>query len=357
MTCTDPYAFASLAAERLIKGFGINALPVDPFAIARDREITVMAKSACDAGVSGMLLRVGNEFAIAYATHIDNEPFQRFSVSHELGHYFLPGHVDAVLDANGMHESRAGFASNNRYEIEADRFAAGFLMPRHLFFPALERAGQGLAAIEALAGLSKASLHATAIRYTQCTRDPVAIVVSVGNRIDHCFMSEALKAVNGIDWIRKREAVPHSTPTFAFNQDATNVQRAVRIEETSNLQDWFGGRRSIEIREDVIGLGSYGKTVTVLYDIALPDAEEEEDEESLIESWTPRFRRETQSLSHALPFAARVNGDYPALPRDAANSLEVDQPDRVVTESFLAWSGSFIAKLGIRFTTAVRQTD
>lgn len=291
MIRSDPYAFASQAAEQLIKGFGITALPVDPFAIARGRGIEVVAKPAHDAGVSGMLIRVGNEFAIAYATHIDNEPFQRFSVSHELGHYFLPGHVDAVIGANGIHQSRAGFSSNERYEVEADRFAAGFLMPRHLFFPALERAGQGLAAVENLAALCRTSLHATAIRYTQCTRDAVAIVVSVGNQIDHCFMSEDLKAVGGIDWIRKREAVPRNTPTFAFNQDAENVRRAVRIEEASNLQDWFGGNRSIEISEDVIGLGSYGKTLTVLYDISVPDAEDEEDEESLIESWTPRFRR------------------------------------------------------------------
>ena len=40
---------------------------------------------------------VGNMFGIAYATHIDNVGFQNFSVGHELGHYFLPGHVDAVL--------------------------------------------------------------------------------------------------------------------------------------------------------------------------------------------------------------------------------------------------------------------
>lgn len=291
MTRTDPYAFASMEAEKLIKSLGITTLPVDPFAIARTRQIEVQAKPARNAGVSGMLIRVGNEFAIGYATHIDNEPFQRFSVSHELGHYFLPEHPDAVIGANGIHESRAGFASNDRYEIEADRFAAGLLMPRHLFFPALERAGQGLAAIEGLAALCKTSLHATAIRYTQCTRDPVAIVVSVGNKIDHCFMSEALKAVAGIDWIRKLDAMPRNTPTFAFNQDAENVRRAVRIQETSNLQDWFGGSRSVEINEDVIGLGSYGKTLTVLYDITVPDEgdEDNEDDDSLIKSWTPHF--------------------------------------------------------------------
>ncbi len=203
----------------------------------------------------------------------------------------MPGHVDAVIGENGIHESRAGFASNDRYEIEADRFAAGFLMPRYMFFPALQKSGEGLAAVESLAALCKASLHATAIRYTQCARDPVAIVLSVGNRIDHCFMSDALKAVDGIDWIRKREAVPRNTPTFAFNQDGENVRRAIRIEDASNLQDWFGGRRSIKISEDVIGLGRYGKTLTVLYNIDVPAEDEEDEEAALIESWTPRFRR------------------------------------------------------------------
>jgi hypothetical protein len=31
--------------------------------------------------------------------------------------------------------------------------------------------------------------------------------------------------------------------------------------------------------------------LTVLYDINVPEPEEEDDEATLIESWTPRFRR------------------------------------------------------------------
>ena len=292
MTKTDPYAFASLAAEQIIKGLGIVTLPVDPKAIARGRGIEVVAKPMENEGVSGMLVRYGNEFAIAYATHHENEGFENFSVGHELGHYFLPGHAEAVIiGETGSHASRAGYSSGDKYEAEADRFAAGFLMPRHLFLPALERSGIGLSAIDNLAALCKTSLHATAIRYAQCSRDPVAIIISHGSIIDHCFMSEALKNVDGIDWLKKQEGVPRNTTTFAFNQIPTNVLHGNRIEETSNLQHWFGGQRSIEISEDVVGLGRYGKTLTVLYDIDIPEPEDEEDEQSLIDSWTPQFRR------------------------------------------------------------------
>ncbi len=181
---TDPYAFASLAAEQIIKGEGIATLPIDPKAFARKKGFEVAAKPASSAGVSGMLVRVGDEFAIAYSTHLDNEGFENFSVGHELGHFYIRGHMDAVIPGgDGIHESRAGFNSKDRYEIEADRFSVGFLMPRHLFFPALERAGRGLAAIESMAVLCKTSLHATAIRFVQCTREPMAIVLSVGGRI------------------------------------------------------------------------------------------------------------------------------------------------------------------------------
>ena len=289
---TDPFAFASLIAEQILKGEGVGKLPVDPKAFARAKDIEVVAKPTSHAGVSGMLVRSGNEFAIAYATHLENEGFENFSVGHELGHFYLPGHVDAVIPGgSGMHESRAGFNSKDRYETEADRFAAGFLMPRFLFFPATETAGTGLTAIERLAVLCKTSLHATAIRYAQCTREPVAVIISVGGRIDHCFMSDALKQTGGIDWLRKHEAVPRGTATHAFNQDASNVQKAVRVEESSNLQQWFGGKRSLAMGEDVLGLGRYGKTLTVLHSIKLPDAEDQEDEAALIESWTPRFKR------------------------------------------------------------------
>jgi hypothetical protein len=287
----DPFAFATLAAEKLIRTLPGATLPIDPIAIARDKGVEVVAKPAQDAGVSGMLIRVGQEYAIAYATHIDNEPFQRFSVGHELGHYCLPGHPEAVLGPTGVHQSRADFRSTNRYEIEADRFSAGLVMPRHLFSPAVARAGQGFAAIETLAQLCKTSLHATAIRYTQCSPDPVAIVISTGDRIDHCFMSDELKTLDGIDWIRKREAVPRGTATYAFNQDASSVVAGARADGTSNLQHWFGGTYDVEVTEDIVGLGSYGRTLTVLYEIELPDEEEREQDSAMRESWTPRFRR------------------------------------------------------------------
>lgn len=290
MKVPDPYMSATLAGERAVKDRGITSLSIDPIQIARDLGITVIPKPASSRGVSGMLLRNGDEYGIAYATHIDNVGFQHFSVAHELGHFLLPGHVDAVLGSSHVHESRAGFTSGERFEMEADHFAAGFLMPKFLFVPAMRSAGDGLSAIESLKTRCSTSLTATAIRFTQCTLDPMAIVVSSGAQIDYCFMSNALKEVDGIDWIRKRAFLPKNSATYAFNQDSDRVQRSDKTEDTSDLQDWFGGPHSIQIMEEVIGLGSYGKTLTVLTASNLPDPEDVEEEDQLIDSWMPRFR-------------------------------------------------------------------
>src|SRR2546422_1381503 len=96
--------------------YGFTALPIDLLKIAGKAGIVVQAKKTTG-GVSGMLLRHGDNFGILYATHIQSPGFQRFSVGHELGHYFLPGHIDAVLSDHNIHESRAGFASGDKYEM------------------------------------------------------------------------------------------------------------------------------------------------------------------------------------------------------------------------------------------------
>ena len=92
----------------------------------------------------------------------------------------------------------------------------------------------------------------------------MAIVLSTGSRINYCFMSDALKEVKGLRWIRKGEALSTATTTFSFNQDPERVRHAERADDTSDIRDWFNGDRCLSITEQVIGLGNYGKTLAVL---------------------------------------------------------------------------------------------
>jgi len=280
---------ATQKAEAFLREHNIIELPIDPFAIAKDLGIMVQAKTASE-GVSGMLIRHGDQFAIAYATHIASEGFQRFSVSHELGHYSLSGHPDSIFDSQGIHESRAGFVSDNKFEREADYFAAGLLMPAFLFKEEMKTAGEGLDAIEKLADKCKTSLPATAIRYTQLTDNPVAAIQSIGDKIEWCSMSDALREIRGLDWIKKGAPLPRNTTTYDFNKNETNIVMAQRTDSMSSLQEWFNGTVDIGIAEEVKGLGQYGSTLTILT-IEELDIENLQEEEDLEESWTPQFKR------------------------------------------------------------------
>lgn len=286
---------AKQKGESLVRELNIASLPVDPFAIAAEHDIVVEPKPDAEPGVSGMLLRHGDVFGILYATHISSEGFQRFSVGHELGHYFLEGHIDHVLPDDGIHASRAGFVSADPYELEADHFSAGLLMPSLLFGRTLDRAGQGLAAVESTAERCRTSLTATAIRYAELTDDAVAVVMSTGKTIDYCFLSDTIKSLPQLTWLRKGTPVPAQTATARFNADPGRVANADRAEADIDIMDWLGGTRSVEAVEEIIGLGSYGKTLTVLTCPSLVDEtyqDEDDDEDADLEDrWTPRFRR------------------------------------------------------------------
>lgn len=271
---------AEKEAERVLEDHQLTELPICPFHIAEKVGIVVEQKEATARGVSGFLMRVGDTFGIMYATHIVNDGFIRFTVAHELGHYFIPGHADQLFpNGDGLHQSRSGFVSDHLVERQADYFASALLMPPTLFKRVMRQSGQGLPTIQALAETCKTSLTATAIRYAKFTDDPVAVIVSTGDRIDYCIMSDTIRDLKGLTWIKKGDQVPDDTATAEFNDDPDNVIGAETAEGSSYLDDWFDGAPQVEMNEDVIGLGSYGKTLTVLFAEDWPDEDEEDDDD------------------------------------------------------------------------------
>ncbi len=164
-------------------------------------------------------------FGIQYASHIANEGFIRFTVAHELGIISARPRRPPFSTARDC-TIRSGFISGNRYERQADQFAFELPMPEKLFRPQASRAGRGFAAIEELAREFQTSITATAIRFTRFTEDAVAVVVSSGNHINYCFMSDRIRDLRDITWIKKGDILPNGTTTAEFNADVGNVNEA-----------------------------------------------------------------------------------------------------------------------------------
>src|SRR5262249_36633900 len=148
-----------------------------------------------------------------------------------------------------------------------------------LFKAALGKSGQGLTAIEALADLCVTSLTATAIRFAKLCDEPVAVVCSMGDRVQFAFMSKPLQDMRGLTWIRKGSGLPVGTATERFNKDAANVRLAKRLTSSSTLNTWFDCDFQAELTEEVVGLGEYGRTLTVLWTNSLSEPDENEESE------------------------------------------------------------------------------
>ena len=284
-------------ALHCIEDAGITSLPVNPKIIASKANIGVIPWKPTKIGISGVLMRVGQEFGIGYSTAIANKGFENFTIGHELGHYFLDGHAEAIFaDGAEQHFSRSGFVSDDKYEREADAFAAELLMPETLFKEALHKSSAGFAGIQYLADLGETSLVATAIRFCKVTGDPVAAILSSGSSVDWCFVSKELGQCRGVHILGKGSLLPPNGATARFNQDSSRVQRAEKLETNCSLRDWFEQAPDIEFQEDIVGLGHYGKTLTILFtEEALRDEDEEEDDDTGSEMPSSRWQSRDRS--------------------------------------------------------------
>jgi Zn-dependent peptidase ImmA (M78 family) len=281
-----------LRAGEVIRQHNIAVLPVDPFGIAKNEGILCQEFEAIAPGISGCLMKVGDKFGIFYSDRFSSDGFRRFTVAHELGHYFLEGHIAYLFSqGNERHESESGFISDDRYEREADAFAAALLMPEELFKNVCARVKPGLRAVETLAEQCGTSLTATAIRYAKLSDDAITVICSKDNRVEFAFMSDTLKARRALTWIKKNSGIPDGTATAKFNKDPKNVAQAKRVTSSSTLDAWFDCGGSSEVVEEVVGLGSYGRTLTVLWGESIPDPDEEEEgEENDLENMLPSDR-------------------------------------------------------------------
>ncbi len=134
--------FATGYARRLIKELDKAQAPVDVEGLAARYGVEIQPQEFPD-DISGALHR-GPDGAVIAVNEAHHEHRQRFTIAHELGHYFLHRDAPAFYDVDklvGSHfRAKAAGATWDSKEIEANKFAAELLMPRKLL---LERVASG----------------------------------------------------------------------------------------------------------------------------------------------------------------------------------------------------------------------
>ena len=246
-------------------------LPVCPFALAEKRRIPVKRSSTLPSGIIGRLDYVGGEIPVqvTLVEGFGTEEMIRFTLAHEIGHYHLDGHFEVLFsDGRTSHVGGGEFASDAIHERQADAFASELLMPKTDCLRLLKDIpsdDDGLVAILALAKSCQVSIHAAANRYIDLVERPTALVVSQDGKVLYCARSRELKQRQGrnAEYITKGSSLPaHS---FAARMTPAEVAARKRPAATDDRWDaWFGGGDRGEIQQEALGLGSYGKVITVL---------------------------------------------------------------------------------------------
>jgi Zn-dependent peptidase ImmA (M78 family) len=280
-----------LARDAICDHHGL-ILPIEPKKVAESLNITVLPFTPESSDISGFLMQSGNSFGIGYSATIKSAGFQNFTIAHELGHYFIPDHAEALL-GSGNHISRSGYISDNKFEREADIFASEFLMPWKLIDPFVNRGPKGLSVVCQICESCQSSLLASAIRYSEVTKECIVVIVSHQGVVEFMTASEPFRSSN-LEWLKRGDNLPNDVPSSRLGRDLNWVQSGEIAEEGSFLDQWFPRAHHLEVEEDVIGLGSYGRVLTILFMDWSPDEEAEEensDDDSYIDRWKEgRFR-------------------------------------------------------------------
>lgn len=244
---------------------------VDPEVIIKTKRITLSLGDYGDA-FDGLLECVRGRFHIyANLTRLEraDSPRARFTFGHELGHFFIDEHRNALAaGVAASHPSFCEYESELMVEKEADHFSSNLLMPATRFKRLAKDTPVGMEGILRLAAHFGTSVTSTAIRYVRSDFVPCA-VIKWGPKgymwkwlSTETFRSRYLKTVESIN------SLPPDSPT-ALAAAGERPPRGGFFSAGTTSATWFpyvdeGGHRDAIMIEQAIQLGRFG-VLTFLY--------------------------------------------------------------------------------------------
>lgn len=275
---------ARRTANELLDRHGIDKYPVQPDWLAAQEEVEVVEQSGFPIHCFGAFSLEGGKPRIFVSDACPSRGLRRFTLGHELGHALIDGHTERLVWTGAFALSEGHFrGSKDPVEVEADHFASELLLPTRWAKPFVEAATPGVASIRNLAQQFDTSLPCAAVRFTNLSPEPVIIVLSNGLSIEWVTRSEPFE---GVPWIRLRgvkgEWAPPGCATRHLADRREDIVAGAERTGMSYLCEWFpGAPKDLLVDEEAVGLGTYGRVLTVLYCPEIPDADELYEQDSM----------------------------------------------------------------------------
>lgn len=245
-------------AEEVLKSLEMWRLPVDPFAIAKEERILLapgMYGDGFDARIEYFPLH--RRFGIYYRDTGRTVGRIKFSLGHELGHFYLPEHRDRLFKGV-MHSSESDYRSRDPLEQQADEFSANLLMPRELFTREVKGFRQSVCAIRDLKKLADrlgTSVTSTAVRYCDCDIEPATAVFSEDGIVRWTYCSEDMKAL-GCWFVRPGTAIPPGSQTAKLLEMLEVSPTDEVVGHRIDPHIWFDWPKCKWLYEETVQLGN-----------------------------------------------------------------------------------------------------
>ncbi len=262
-------------------------IPVPVEQVAAELDISDIEELTTDGFVGALVTDTARSFgAILVASGMHNVR-RRFTIGHELGHFLCPWHKPRHGDrflcstADMVNASTARRDAAQRMEVEANRFAAGLLLPEKSFLQNIrKKSGPDIEHILELAIKYDTSKEATARRYAELHDGPCGVVISQNGKVLRFYKNP------DFPWIepyRKGSPIPNGSMSAAKDQPIGLVSDIREIP----AEVWFPSGPG------EIGPNTYEQTLPqrngYLLTLLTVDEDEEELDEEIEEAWTPRY--------------------------------------------------------------------
>ena len=212
--------------EEVVSVMGFDLPPIDPFKII-EAEPDIYAEGAdLQDAFDGRLKYVGPRFLLTFNTKYnrwhhsgEHHPKVRFTIGHELGHYFLDEHREYLLQGGEAHLCFTEFQSAPYVEQQADCFSAGLLMPTELLSPLINQETEpNFQIIKETAHKFDVSITSMVVRWAQLSDFPCAAIAVSSKGIDWGWVSEGFKRIKGYR-VRRNKAIISEDARKFMQQD------------------------------------------------------------------------------------------------------------------------------------------
>ena len=261
-----------LAEEGYVDGI------VCPTRICKKNRITLIHKKYGEDNFDGMLVFKSGKWFILCNIERGNRPGstrERFTISHELGHYNIPEHRRFLMAGGVTHGSKAGAfdAEGSIEELEADTFAANLLMPPSRFTQRIKSLKiPPLQATQILRKEFKTSLESCAIHCMKHDSRILTIALWNDEGLNWHWISDPAFKESGYRSFKIRAAdhLMNDCSTIQSLRDRSEVFENVIHETATTACHCFnqvagGESRDIVIREESLRNGHFG--VLTMYSV------------------------------------------------------------------------------------------